>query len=126
MFKEELETLVNVLANVPELPAKYEAELLTEKETSYNEGYKAGVSSASNGEDKVYSQEDMDNVVKALEEKITAKDEEIVKINDAVEGKITLALSEMVLEIEADLQAAQDSENATEAEFKAKLEARKV
>lgn len=123
MFKEELETLVNVLANVPELPAKYEAELLTEKETSYNEGYKAGVSSASNGEDKVYSQADMDNIVKSYDEKIvTITTENEVKTVEAVK----LATSEMLMEIEADLQAAQDSENATEAEFKAKLEARKV
>ena len=130
MFKQDLETLVNALAAAPELPAKYETELSSEKEASYNEGFKAGIASVSSEGDKVYSQEDMDNHAKAYEEKIAAKDEEITKIsadNDAkIEEAVKFANSEMLMEIEADLQAAQDSENATEAEFKAKLEARKV
>ena len=126
MFKEELESLVNALVNAPELPAKYEAELLTEKEMSHSEGFKAGIASVSSEGDKVYSQDDMDNNARAYEEKIAAKDEEILKITSESETKVANAISEMILEIEADLQAAQDSENATELEFKAKLEARKV
>ena len=130
MFKQDLETLVNALSNAPELPAKYETELSSEKEASYNEGFKAGIASVSSEGDKVYSQEDMDNFAKAYDEKLAVKDEEIIKITTESEAKteeaVKFATSEMLMEIEADLQAAQDSENATEAEFKAKLEARKV
>ena len=130
MFKQDLETLVNALSNAPELPAKYETELSSEKEASYNEGFKAGIASVSSEGDKVYSQEDMDNFAKAYDEKLAVKDEEIIKITTESEAKteeaVKFATSEMLMEIEADLQAAQDSENATELEFKNKLEARKV
>lgn len=130
MFKEDLQNLVNTLQAVPELPSKYESELASEKEASRAEGYSAGVASVSSPGDKVYSQEDLDAAVNPLKDELAVvkselevvKSESEIKLNDAV-----MAAKKDLLEgIEADLQASQDSENATEQEFKAKLDARKV
>lgn len=129
MFKEKLNDLVNAIQSAPELPAQYEAELASEKELSRAEGFSAGVASVSNPGDKVYSQEDLDAVVNPLKDEIAVvkselevvKSESQVKVDEAVKA----AKSQLLLDIEADLQAAQDSENATEQEFKMKLEGRK-
>ena len=149
MFKESLENLVNALANAPELPAMYEVELASEKETSRMNGYKEGVASASdNTTDKIYSQDDVDGFSRAYEEKILQKDEEMTQLairhNEKVEAlnaeilrltdiggentqeAVREAVKKVILEIEADLLAAQESENVTELEFKSKLEARRL
>lgn len=130
MFKEKLAALIALLTSIPELMSMYESELASEKEISRSEGFSAGVASVSNPGDKVFSQEDVDAMLNPIKDELVTvkaelevvKSESEVKIADAVVS----AKKELLEGIEGDLQAAQDSENATEQEFKMKLDARKV
>lgn len=114
-FREKLVMVRDAGVASQTLPEDFDAEVAVKEEAARKAGFDAGVASVSSPGDKIFSQEDMDAAVKAAQDAGDAK----------VASAVSEAKSQLIVDIEADLQAAQDSENATEQEFKMKLEGRK-
>lgn len=138
MVKEKLENLaaaVVVLSDIANLPAEYDAELadkeadaVAREGVAYNKGLADGKASMGEPSDKIYSQVELDGIVAPLNESIAAKDLAIsakqAELDQALAesaGKIAEALAGFKAEVKAKFEAAQASENATEAEFAAFL-----
>lgn len=141
-FRERLVAVKDLINNSQTLPEDFDAAVSSEKDISYAQGVADGKASmGEDNDDKIYSQVELDeaiaNASAPLQTELDSVNLELLSVKSELEtmqseeeGKINEAVasakSELLAEIEADLQTAQDSENATEQEFKAKLEARKV
>ena len=130
-FKEKLLGLkdaVIALQSASTLPEEFEVVVAAEKEASEKIGFDKGVASVSAPGDKVFSQADVDAMIAPLNEKISSLQTEYDAYRADAESQKSLAVAaakaEIVAAIQADFEAAQASENETEAEFKAKLDSK--
>lgn len=142
--KEASSTLINDVQTLPEeletLLAQKEAEAVQRETTQYQQGLADGKASmGEDSDDKIYSQLELEETVAAalepVQSQLSNSQAEAESLRTQLENirashdselaaAVATAKNDLILEIQADLQAAEESENATELEFKSKLQAR--
>lgn len=118
-----LALLQGLVASVSALQAQLadaEAALAEAKKLSYDEGFAAGIASVGTGNDKIYSQAELDAQVAAAREglqlQITDLQSQLDALKAEVDSKVATAVSEAVAALKAQLKAAYEAQQVAESE----------
>lgn len=83
---------------------------------AYSKGFDDGKASMGNGDEKLYSQAELDAIVTPLKEEVAALTAKVEQMGKDQEAAISAAVAAAVTKLKADLKAAYEAEQASETE----------